>query len=173
MCKVGASELPFRLLCRRYGVDLAYTPMMNSELFAHDAEYRSKEFQSTPEDRPLVAHFSANNPQILKQAALLVEDACDAIDINLGCPQRVAFAGHFGSFLLGPEDRSLVLAMVSEVSQNVKIPVFAKIRLLDSVEETVELCRQLHEAGASLIAIHVQLTGDICLHIMLGRRDLG
>lgn len=28
---VGGSELAFRLLCRRYGTELAYTPMMNSE----------------------------------------------------------------------------------------------------------------------------------------------
>ena len=26
---VGASELPFRLLCRRYGASIAYTPMIN------------------------------------------------------------------------------------------------------------------------------------------------
>ena len=27
---VGASELPFRLLCRKYGATIAYTPMINS-----------------------------------------------------------------------------------------------------------------------------------------------
>ena len=129
--------------------------MMNSELFIHDPGYREREFQSTEQDRPLVAHFSANNPEMLKRAALLVEDRCDAIDINLGCPQRVAHAGHFGSFLLGPEDRQLVLALVRETARAVSIPVFAKIRLLDTIEETIDLCRQLHDSGASLIAIHV------------------
>lgn len=102
---VGASELPFRLLCRKYGASIAYTPMMNSELFAAQAEYRAAEFQTCAEDRPLVAHFCANNPQYLLQAARLVEDSCDAIDLNLGCPQRIAFAGHFGSYLLDKSDR--------------------------------------------------------------------
>jgi tRNA-dihydrouridine synthase 1 len=64
--------------------ELAYTPMMNSEKFAVDAEYRKQEFQTTPEDRPLVAHFSANNPQALLAAARHIEDQCDAIDLNLG-----------------------------------------------------------------------------------------
>ena len=61
---VGGSELAFRLLCRRYGCDLAYTPMMNSQRFVVDSEYRKDEFQTVPEDRPLVAHFSANNPSV-------------------------------------------------------------------------------------------------------------
>jgi hypothetical protein len=48
---VGGSELAFRLLCRKYGTTLAYTPMMNSEKFATDAKYRETEFQHTTEDR--------------------------------------------------------------------------------------------------------------------------
>lgn len=76
---VGGSELAFRLLCRKYGATLAYTPMMSSERFAVDAEYRRTEFQTTPEDRPLVAHFSANDPKMFLEAAKYVQDQCDAI----------------------------------------------------------------------------------------------
>jgi hypothetical protein len=80
---VGASELPFRLLCRRYGATLAYTPMINSERFAFDENYRKEEFQTTPEDRPLVAHFCANNPEFYLKAVKFVEDQCDAIGKRL------------------------------------------------------------------------------------------
>lgn len=76
---VGGSELAFRLVCRKYGATLAYTPMMSSERFAVDAEYRKAEFQTTPEDRPLVAHFSANDPKAFLEAAKHVQDMCDAI----------------------------------------------------------------------------------------------
>lgn len=76
---VGASELAFRLLCRRYGATLAYTPMISSDRFAVDAKYRAEEFQTTPEDRPIVAHFSANNPEVFLAAAKHVENYCDAI----------------------------------------------------------------------------------------------
>jgi tRNA-dihydrouridine synthase 1 len=168
---VGASELAFRLLCRKYGATLAYTPMINSEKFAVDAEYRREEFQTTPEDRPIVAHFSANHPQTFLDAARHVEGKCDAIgnnmilakyfemslfiaDLNLGCPQRVAFSGHFGSYLLGDEDRELVLSVVKTLASNISIPVFVKIRLLNTVSETITLCKQLVAAGAALIAVH-------------------
>ena len=46
--------------------------------------------------------------------------------------------------------------MVKAASEAVKIPIFVKIRLLDTVEETADLCHQLREAGASLIAIHAR-----------------
>lgn len=145
--------------------------MINSEKFAVDEAYRAEQFQTVPFDRPLVAHFSANNPDILLAAAKFVEDKCDAIDINLGCPQRVAFTGHFGSYLLGDEDRETVLSMVKTLSANIKIPVFVKIRLLDSVPDTLLLCRQLVEAGASLIAIHGRYRVNLVGRTGPGARD--
>jgi tRNA-dihydrouridine synthase 1 len=168
---VGGSELAFRLLCRRYGADLAYTPMINSERFAVDEEYRKSEFQTTPEDRPLVAHFSANNPEIFLQAARHVEHLCDAIDLNLGCPQRVAHTGHFGSYLLDKEDHPLIFQIVKTVSSGICIPLFVKIRLLNTVEETIELCKGLHSAGAALIAIHARYRVNLVGRSGPGARD--
>ena len=153
---VGASELAFRLLCRKYGAQASYTPMMNSHQFANNAKYREEEFQTIKEDRPLVCHFSSNDPKNFAAAAKLVEDKCDAVDLNLGCPQRTAYLGHFGSYLLEQKDRELICSIVREASQQVSIPIFVKIRLLDTIDETIELCRQLKNAGASLIAIHAR-----------------
>ena len=152
---VGASELAFRLLCRKYGATLAYTPMMSAAEFARSEDYRQTEFQTVPEDRPLVCHFAANDPTEFAAAARLVEGKCDAIDLNLGCPQRTAYVGHFGSYLLDPKDRQLVLDIVRAGSRAVAtVPIFVKIRLMDTLPDTIELCRQLREAGAGLIAIH-------------------
>lgn len=77
-------------------------------------------------------------------------------DLNLGCPQRIAHSGHFGSYLLDPVDRPLVLEMVRTLANNLQIPIFVKIRLLNTLEESIELCQQLVEAGAGLIAIHAR-----------------
>ncbi|RWW15395.1 hypothetical protein GW17_00020765, partial [Ensete ventricosum] len=41
---VDNSELPFRMLCRKYGADAAYTPMLHSRIFAENEKYRSMEF---------------------------------------------------------------------------------------------------------------------------------
>ena len=106
---VDQSELPFRMLCRKYKADLAYTPMFHAGLFSTGATYREKHFTTCAEDRPLTVQFCANNPDTLLAAAKHVEDQCDAVDINLGCPQGIAKRGHYGSFLL--EDVPLIVRL--------------------------------------------------------------
>jgi tRNA-dihydrouridine synthase 1 len=41
---VDNSELPFRMLCRKYGAEAAYTPMLHSRIFSENEKYRSMEF---------------------------------------------------------------------------------------------------------------------------------
>lgn len=41
---VDNSELPFRLLCRKYGAQAAYTPMLHARIFSETEKYRSEEF---------------------------------------------------------------------------------------------------------------------------------
>lgn len=41
---VDNSELPFRMLCRKYGAEAAYTPMLHSRIFTENDKYRNEEF---------------------------------------------------------------------------------------------------------------------------------
>ncbi|GBO07768.1 tRNA-dihydrouridine(16/17) synthase [NAD(P)(+)]-like [Araneus ventricosus] len=90
---VDMSELAFRMLCRKYGSQLCYSPMLHSLQYSQDFLYRKDNFSTCHEDRPLVVQFCANEPDIFVSAAHMVASQCDAIDLNLGCPQAIAKKG--------------------------------------------------------------------------------
>ncbi|CAM9963401.1 unnamed protein product [Ectocarpus sp. 6 AP-2014] len=149
---VDQSELAFRRLCRRYGSNLCYTPMYNSKCFAVSSAYRKSNFDPHPEDRPLIVQFCGHDPVLLLASAKFVEKECDAIDLNLGCPQGIARKGKYGAFLL--EEWALLRDIVSTLAKNLSIPVTCKVRLLDSVEDTITMCKMLVASGARIITVH-------------------
>ncbi|KAI9839699.1 MAG: hypothetical protein M1838_004311 [Thelocarpon superellum] len=158
---------------------LAYTPMMHSRLFCEMARYRERFFQpirsalpSPPDaeiqkppdrsdayldghpavDRPLFVQFCSNDPEDLLQAARYVQPFCDAVDLNLGCPQGIAKKGNYGAFL--QEDPDLIHNLIHRLYTELDIPVTAKIRILQSREETLAYARMVLDAGASILTVH-------------------
>ncbi|KAF5196402.1 tRNA-dihydrouridine synthase B [Thalictrum thalictroides] len=149
---VDNSELPFRMLCRKYGAQAAYTPMLHSRIFSENAKIRGLEFTTCKEDRPLFVQFCANDPDTLLKAARLVEDQCDYVDINLGCPQRIAKRGNYGAFLM--DNLPVVKSLVENLAHNLHVPVSCKIRIFPNLQDTITYARMLEDAGCSLLAVH-------------------
>eukprot|EP00967_Tisochrysis_lutea_P148022 scaffold282140_cov39-Tisochrysis_lutea.AAC.4 len=99
---VGCSDLAFRLLCRAHEADLCYTEMLDAGRLVSEPEYAAALFwsQLLPADadyydRPLIAQLSGREPNTLVAAARLIEHRVDAVDLNLGCPQRKAKDGGY------------------------------------------------------------------------------
>lgn len=98
------------MLCRRYGATAAYTPMLHARLFSEGSKYREEHLTTCPEDHPLFVQFCANDPDVLVTAAQHVEESADYIDLNFGCPQRIAKKGRYGAFLM--DDLPCVASLV-------------------------------------------------------------
>ena len=149
---VNQSELPYRMLVRKYNCHVAVTPMIHSRIFQESKKYRKSAFSTCAADRPLIVQFCGNDPDMLLRAAKYVENDCDAVDLNLGCPQGIARKGHYGAFLL--TETELLCNIVSKLHQNLSVPVTCKIRLLPKLSDTVKLCLALERAGCSLLTVH-------------------
>jgi tRNA-dihydrouridine synthase 1 len=152
--------------------------MFHARLFAENAKYREQFFQSTkplthtksalPDsvaqepkpwldghptiDRPLFVQFCANDPDVLLGAAKYVQPFCDAVDLNLGCPQGIARKGHYGAFL--QEDWDLIYRLINKLHTELDVPITAKMRVLETREKTLEYAKTLLSAGASILTVH-------------------
>ncbi|KAL3480344.1 hypothetical protein BJX99DRAFT_27820 [Aspergillus californicus] len=173
---VDRSEFAWRMLTRSFMSPeeskslLAYSPMLHARLFREEAGYRSKQFKPTRAsagkkddhslfqdgnpalDRPLFVQFCSNNPDDFYEAAREVAPYCDAVDLNLGCPQGIARRGHYGAFL--QEDWDLIYKLINRLHTDLPIPVTAKFRIQETKERTLEYAKMILSAGASIITLH-------------------
>ncbi|KAH9932977.1 uncharacterized protein B0H18DRAFT_952126 [Fomitopsis serialis] len=155
---VNQSDLPFRLLVRRYKTSLVYTQMLLPEKILNDRDYLDFHLRGLgePEDQPVVVQLCGNDPEMVMQAARKLQTRCDAIDLNLGCPQEAARDAHYGAYLLGQKDWPLIEGIVSTMSNSLTVPVSAKLRLCQPASATMHLAQRLEHAGASWIALHAR-----------------
>ncbi|KAL4977016.1 hypothetical protein BDW66DRAFT_159247 [Aspergillus desertorum] len=175
---VDRSEFAWRMLTRSFMTPeesksvLGYSPMYHARLFEEHAGYRAKAFHPTRAwaeakskgddspyldgnpaiDRPLFVQFCANDPDDFLNAARHVAPYCDAVDLNLGCPQGIARRGHYGAFL--QEDWGLIYRLINKLHTELPVPVTAKFRIQESKEKTLEYAKMILSAGASIITLH-------------------
>ena len=76
---------------------------------------------------------------------------CDGVDLNIGCPQHIARRGQWGAFLMKGE-WSVIRDMITSAKQY--SPITAKIRVFDSIEETVTYAKYIAASGISALTVH-------------------
>jgi len=142
--------------------------MLHARLFAENPTYRLASLRPPPNpsdaheaasydgdqvtDRPLLIQFCANDADYLLSAAKIAQDHCDAVDLNLGCPQGIAKKGNYGAFL--QESPGLIYKLINKLHKELDIPVTAKIRILETKEQTLEYAKMVLDAGASILTVH-------------------
>jgi hypothetical protein len=151
----GYTDWPMRMLCRRYGAELAYTEMISATGLVRREKNTLTLLQRPAEDKPLIAQIFSHDPQECGQAARILEDSgFDGIDINMGCPVKKVVTKGCGAALM--KDPLRAQAIVEAVRSSVKLPLSVKMRAgWDSESLNADqLSARLAAAGAQCIIIH-------------------
>ena len=151
----GISDLPFRMLNRKFGCELAFTEMLNVSSLSHKSKKTKHMLSSSCEDRLLGVQILGNEPEfILRSLDILKKCKFDILDFNAACPARkVVRRGEGASLLRYPNELKKILKVIVK---EVNVPVTVKMRTGwddDSInaKEVACICQ---DAGINGIFIH-------------------
>lgn len=151
----GISDLPFRLICRRYGCRYAFTEMVDARAILHAFERTSRMLQTNSEDQPLGVQLVGDDIDAMEKAALKCQDmGFDLMNINAACPVPKIKRKGKGVALMNEPDK--IAYMVERLVKVLDIPVVIKIRSgFDQDSFTyLPVAKAAEKAGASAIFIH-------------------
>ncbi len=151
----GITDLPYRLLLRSFGCELAFLEMVSSQSLVHDSRRTRRMLSSVAEDRPLGAQLLGNEEEaVLKALESIRPCGFDMIDLNAACPvPKITKKGKGASLLREPKK---VKSLLEVLVKNSDVPVTVKIRAgwdRDSVNAR-DIALHAEDAGISALTIH-------------------
>ena len=145
----------FRLLCKRFGVDMVCTEFVSSEALIRSVNRTQQKLTIYEEERPVAIQLYGRWAVDMAQAAKIAAEAKpDIIDINFGCPVKKVAGKGAGSGLL--KDIPKLLEITEAVVKAVDLPVTVKTRLGwdEDSKVIVDLAERLQDIGIAALAIH-------------------
>jgi tRNA-dihydrouridine synthase B len=151
----GVTDMPFRVLVKRFGAGLTVTEMIASEAMIRETRQSVQKSSWDRAEEPVSMQLAGCEPARMAEAAKLNEGRGAAIiDINMGCPVKKVVNGHAGSSLM--RDLPLAARLIEATVKAVNVPVTLKMRMgwdHDSLNAP-ELARIAEDLGVRLITVH-------------------
>jgi nifR3 family TIM-barrel protein len=153
----GYSDLPFRLLCRRFGAGFAVSEMISCHGLSYRQPATERMLQSVNEERPVSFQLFGAEPAVMADAAEIIANRSpEMIDLNMGCPvKKVTKRGAGAALMTTPR---LAEAIISGIVARVKVPVTVKFRSGPDRGNinAVEFARMAEAAGAAALTVHAR-----------------
>ena len=143
------------------GVGLLSTEMLSATRLPSDNPHISPYLIRTQAERPLSYQLLVSSteqiPMAMERLHVL---GADAVDLNLGCPAPQVRRAGGGALLM--EHPKLVQQIVSEARRHTSLPLSAKIRLGEEVDEVKlrTFCQMLEGEGIDLLTVHARLRSE-------------
>jgi tRNA-dihydrouridine synthase B len=151
----GISDLPFRMLNRKFGCELAFAEMLNVRSLGYNSRKTEEMLATGKGDRPLGVQILGMEPGfILRALDILKNYRYDILDFNAACPvKKVTRRGEGASLLKEP---AKLQALLKLAVKNSKVPVTVKIRTgwdKNSVNAR-DVALYAQDSGISALFIH-------------------
>jgi tRNA-dihydrouridine synthase B len=143
------TNIPFRILCQRHGAEATCMPLINSTAIA-----RGKKPEYSEDEDNLGAQFVGNKPTDIGRSTRILSDMPNIswFNLNCGCPSARTIGSGGGSALL--DHPRTISESLREMKRNTDRLVSVKIRLKDTVKQTIELCKNIENIGVDFIIVH-------------------
>lgn len=151
----GISDLPYRMLNRRFGCRFAFTEMISARSILYGSRRTRKMIASDPGDRPLGLQLLGRDPDdVIRALEFIDPGSFDLFDLNAACPVPKIVAKGQGAALM--KDRRRLAAILQRLARTVDLPVTVKIRTGwdDASVNAIEIARAAQDAGAAAVFIH-------------------
>ena len=151
----GVTDLPFRMLNRKFGCELAFVEMINARSLGHKSIKTQQLLTTNRQDKPLGIQLLGSEPKYIKRGLdILAKYKFDLLDFNAACPARkVIRRGEGASLLTEPKKLGSALKLLVN---NSKVPVTVKIRIgwdKDNIN-AVEVAKVCQDAGVNAVFVH-------------------
>lgn len=150
----GITDLPFRVICSKYGKPgLVCNEMVSAKAIVYKDEKTIKMLDKK-DDEIISMQIFGSEPEIMGQAAKVISEIADIVDINMGCPAPKVVKNGDGSKLL--LDLEKIEKILNEVVKNSSKPVTLKIRKGWDKENivAVEVAKIAEKCGIQAIVVH-------------------
>lgn len=150
----GITDLPFRVICKKFGPALVCTEMVSSKAIYHNDSNTKRLMKIEKKERPVSVQIFGSDEESIEIATKYVNEIADIIDINMGCPAPKVVKNGDGSKLL--LDLEKAEKIIQTVIKNAKVPVTLKFRKGWDNEHIVacKLAEIAEKNGVSAITIH-------------------
>lgn len=151
----GISDLPFRLLNRKYGCELAFIEMINVRSLGFNSKKTREMFATTAKDKPLGLQLVGAEPKYMARGLEIARQfKFDILDFNAACPVRkVVNRGEGAALLKNPKKLQSLLKLIRK---EFVLPVTVKMRIGwdGGSVNAVEIAKYAVDAGVDAVFIH-------------------